>query len=417
MTETLHPKNTLDDLALDLTGDVRGPVCTAGRVVAQGAALALAVGERLWPLREAGVCQEGDLIEIEGRLTPEGLSAQHVHRLVAGESDGFDPRRLAALRARARMNKTIRRYFDSRDFVEVETPNLVPSAGTDVYLEAFASRFSGMGQVAPADLYLHTSPEFFMKELLVAGAHRIYQICKAYRNGEVTASHNPEFTILEFYRAYEDFVPIMADVEEVVRAVLSTDILEHQGSTVDLSLPFERKRVSEVFEELCGLDILALDDAPKLREAAEAAGLGPMSAGGSWSDLFHQLMVTHIEPRLGAARPVFLTHYPRPLAVLSRACDDEPHLAERFELYVAGIELCNGFTELNDPVEQRARFAEDLDERARLGFASYPMPERFLASLGRGMPPAAGVAVGLDRLLMLASDAADIGEVLMRAVS
>jgi lysyl-tRNA synthetase class 2 len=315
------------------------------------------------------------------------------------------------------MNSRIRAALDREGFVEVETPNLVPSPGTDVYLEAFESSFSGMGSAPAAGLFLHTSPEFFMKELLVGGLVRIYQICKAYRNGELTPSHNPEFTILEFYRAYTDFVAIMDDVEMLVRTVLGASELHFQGDTIDLEGAFERQTVAEVFAATCGLDILALDSADELRDAAEAVGLGPLSAGGSWADLFHQLLVTHVEPKLGFERPVFVTHYPRSLAVLSRGCDDDPRVAERFELYIAGVELCNGFTELNDPVEQRARFEEDQDERRRLELPLYPMPERFLASLEAGMPPAAGVAVGLDRLLMLALDKSEIGDVLMRAVS
>jgi lysyl-tRNA synthetase class 2 len=208
----------------------------------------------------------------------------------------------------------------------------------------------------------------------------------------------------------------MDDVEAFVREILGARSVTYQGTAIDLAAPFERRRVSEVFAEFCGLDILELDDAPKLRRAAESAGFGPLSPGGSWADLFHELLVTHIEPKLGFGRPVFVTHYPRALAVLSRGCDDDPRVAERFELYVAGVELCNGFTELNDPVEQRERFEEDTEERRRLGLHSYPTPERFLRALEVGMPPAAGVAVGLDRLLMLALDTADIGDVLMRGV-
>ncbi len=323
---------------------------------------------------------------------------------------------LEALAARAAMNRAVRDLFDARGFWEVETPALVPSPGTDVYLQAFASRFAGMGAYRPATLYLHTSPELAMKRLLSAGAEKIYQICKCYRDGEATPKHNPEFSMVEWYRAYADAEPIMEDVEALVRAVLPPT-LQVGDARVAVHAPFERLTVQEAFQRYAGgIDLLACSDADSLRAAADAAGLGPLMPGSSWEDLFHELLATWVEPRLGWERPTFLTHYPAPLAVLARRSDHDPRVAERFELYIASLELCNGFSELNDPVEQRSRFEEDLQRRRRLGLPAYPLPTAFLDALDAGMPPSGGVALGLDRLLMLRLGAADLSEVLMRAV-
>lgn len=256
-----------------------------------------------------------------------------------------------------------------------------------------------------------------MKRLLVSGHERIAQICKVYRNGEWTATHNPEFTMAEWYRAFTDYTAVMADVEAIVRAVLGPAPRMVRGQEVHLDRPFEVMTVTEAFHRFCrGLDLWAADTAEALREASEQRGLGPLAPGGSWDDLFHELLVTWVEPQLGAPTPLFLVDYPAPLAVLSRRRDDDPRVAERFELYIAGVELCNGFTELNDPAEQRERFTEDLERRGALGLPTYPMPERFLRALEGGMPPSSGVALGLDRLLMIALGTEHLNDVLIRAL-
>ncbi len=395
----------------------------AGRAVAQGPqGLALRDASGLIPIAtQANDINPGALVAVHGQLNAAGEAfvADSTTVLVAPLVPVALPRTLPikALVARDQMNRTIRDFFHQQGFIEVETPNLVPSPGTDVHLEAFKTHFTGMGQVDAAHLYLHTSPEFQMKRLLVAGMEKIFQICKVYRNGEWTAAHNPEFSMIEWYRAYADYGPIMDDVEALVRRVLGGGMLEVGAVSVDLDAPFERLTVQEAFvRHANGLDILEADTAQKLRQEASARGLGELSEGGDWEDLFHELMLTHIEPHLGHQWPTFLVDYPRALAVLSRVKDDNPAVAERFELYIAGVELCNGFTELNDPIEQRARFAEDLQRRVQLGYDPYPMPEGFLSALEEGMPPSGGVAVGLDRLLMLKLGIDEIGQSLLRAV-
>ena len=327
---------------------------------------------------------DGDIVGIGGHLDPiTGASFVAVHTALLVRPTGRACRTptLEAVLARAELVAGFRAWFQAEGFIEVETPALVDAPGTDVHLEPFFTRFSGMGEHRPQDLYLHTSPEFAMKRLLVAGAERIVQIGKVWRNGEWTARHHPEFTMAEWYRAYADWTAVMADVEQLVSA------------TLGLELPFERVTVAEAFRAHAGVDVFA-------------------PAGPDWEDRFHELLVTQVEPRLEGA--VFLTHYPRQLAVLSRVSDDDPRVAERFELYVDGVELCNGFTELNDPVEQRLRFEQDAAERARRGLPALPIPEAFLADLAAGMPPSGGVALGLDRLLMLQLGVTDLDVVLMR---
>lgn len=453
-------------LIAELTASPRSDhaVRLAGRLSAQEGSGA---GETVWFLRDAsGVLEVSaraghappehiapdDVVALEGRLSEDAqrFIVTRWERLVrprspwrpgqssalapgsAGDDDGDDadeprsgassavvsPELVRALIARDRMMRALRAFFQARRFVEVETPNLVPTPGTDVYLEAFESHFTGMGFIEQARLFLHTSPEFAMKRLLASGMERIVQVCKVYRNGEWTAQHNPEFTMVEWYRAFSGYAAIMDDVEGLVRAVVTAHDEETGCAALraQVSQPFERLTVAEAFERHCGLDLLALDTADALRGAALARGLGRLSPGGGWDDYFHELMLTHVEPALGVERPTFLIDYPRPLAVLARTRDDDPRVAERFELYISGVELCNGFTELNDPVEQRARFEEDLARRQALSLSPYPMPEAFLEALAQGMPPSGGVALGLDRLLMLMLGASTLSDVVMRAV-
>ncbi len=363
---------------------------------------------------QAQALSPGLLVTLKGERTTEGLHIEHWQACTpTGQvPDVATTALVQAMRARDAMLRLLRSYFQAQDFLEVETPNLVFAPGMDVYLESFATRFTGMGQHSARDLYLHTSPEFAMKRLLCAGMERIFQICKVYRNAEWTPAHNPEFTMAEWYRAWAGYESVMDDVEVLVRTIL-LQLGPQRWDVPELHAPFARLTVHEAVRRHCkGLDLFIHDTEPTLRHEAERLGLGPLSPGGSWEDLFHQLLVTHVEPALQT--PTFLIDYPRSLAVLSRVKDSDPRVAERFELYIHGVELCNGFTELNDPHEQRQRLEEEQVMRQAMGLDDYPMPEAFLQALVQGMPPSAGVALGLDRVLMLALGATDIGEVLMR---
>ena len=298
-------------------------------------------------------------------------------------------KRLSALIQRSAILREIRSYFNHSDFVEVETPQMVPSPGLDVHLEAFEignRRRDGLAY------YLHTSPEYQMKRLLVAGLPRVMQICRASRRGELGQRHEPEFTMLEWYRAFAGSEDVMRDSEEMVaqvaKAVLGqTKVTGPKGNEIDLAAPWDRMTVHQAFTQLAGIEV---DDVLPDEEK------------------FFLILTETIEPQLGRNKPVFLTEWPASMASLARTFPDRPHLADRFEAFVDGMELCNGFGELVDPVEQRSRFVRDQEKRREMGLAVYPLDERFLSALEEGMPPSGGNALGVDRLVMLLTGAARI---------
>lgn len=325
--------------------------------------------------------------------------------------------RRAAARARARLQAAVRSFLGGRGFEEVETPCLVPAPGMEPHIAAFEARFEPEGGGVGRPLWLHNSPEYAMKRLLAEGFPRIFQLARVFRNGEVSAAHNPEFTMLELYRAGTDYRGTMEDLEALVEAcareVAGGPEVPWRGGRLSLAAPFERLTVAEAFGRHAGIDLLACDGkVERLREAARAAGLAPGAPGDSFDDLFFRLFLERIEPAIGLGRPTYLLDWPAPMAALARVKASDPRLAERFELYAGGLELANGFSELTDAREQRARLEEEQALRRRLGRPAYPLDERFLEALPR-MPPAGGVAVGLDRLLMLLTGAERIAEVLL----
>jgi lysyl-tRNA synthetase class 2 len=322
-------------------------------------------------------------------------------------------------RARARLSAEVRRALGAMGYEEVETPCLVPAAGMEPHIHAFAAEFVPEAGGARTPLHLHTSPEYAMKRLLAAGLPRIYQLARVFRNGEVSPTHNPEFTMLELYRAGTDYAGIMEDLERLVEGcarALSPDGTPRAvrgGERLDLAAPFERLTVAEAFRRHAGVDLPACgNDAARLAEAARRAGLDPGPPGEPFDDVFFRVMLDAVEPRIGRARPAYLVDWPAPMAALSRTRSDDPRFAERFELYAGGLELANGFSELTDAAEQRRRLLAEQEQRRRLGRPVHPLDERFLAALPR-MPAAGGVAVGLDRLLMLLVGAERIEDVLL----
>ncbi len=329
----------------------------------------------------------------------------------------FEKRRANA-RARARLSAAVRRLLGEGGYEEVETPSLVPAPGMEPHIQAFEAPFVPEGGGAAVPLFLHSSPEYAMKRLLAEGFDRIFQLSRVFRNGEVSATHNPEFTLLELYRTGTDYRGVMADVERVLegcaRALLGGGTRAVRGArAVDLRAPFETLTVQEAFLRYARVDLAACDGrAERLVEAARSAGHDPGPGGESFDDVFFRVMLNAVEPRLGAERPTWLVDWPASMAALSKVKRDDPRWAERFELYAGGLELANGFTELNDAVEQRARLVEEQALRGRLGRRVYPLDEAFLAAVGR-MPDAGGVAIGLDRLLMLLVGAKSIEEVLL----
>ena len=322
--------------------------------------------------------------------------------------------RLPFLERRARLTAETRAFFTARGYREVETPALVPTPGAEVHLRAFATRYEAhLGQGVSRDLWLRTSPELALKRLLVAGAGPVFELARVWRNGEASPRHASEFTMLEWYRPGLGFAGLMTETEEFIRAV-APPIVAHGDVTTDLSLPFERITMAEAFARWCnGLDILGTEgDTARLHAAAQAAGFTPRADEG-WEDLFFRLLLEHIEPQLGRGRATFLTHWPAPQAALARRDPADPRAALRFELFVAGLELANAFDELTDPAEQRARFIDDTAERRRIsGERGWEVDEDFLAALEHGMPTTSGIALGFDRLAMLAAGAREIADVM-----
>ncbi len=315
--------------------------------------------------------------------------------------------RLPLLRRRARLAAAVRAFFDARGYVEVETPYAVTAPGEEVHLRAFATELvRPTGEREPR--WLHTSPEFAMKRLLVGGAGNIFQLARVWRNEEGSLRHAPEFTMLEWYRPGGTLSDLMDETEALCRAVLPP-VVSSGGVTCDLA-EFERLTVAEAFARHVGADVLASEgDAPALAAAAGER----LREGECWEDLFFRLLLARVEPAIGRARPTFLTHWPASQAALARRDPADPRVAERFELFACGLELANAFVELTDAAEQRARFLADRARRHALyGGPDWELDEDFLAALAHGMPEAAGIALGFDRLAMLATGAERIDQVL-----
>ena len=314
--------------------------------------------------------------------------------------------RLPFLRRRARLTQATRAFFDQRGYTEVETPYAVATPGEEVHLQTFSTvRLSPTGERTP--LHLHTSPEFAMKRLLVAGVGPIYQLARVWRNGEGSDTHSPEFTMLEWYRPGATLDTLMDEAEALLRAVLPPTVT-CRGVTTDFGR-FERLRMADAFAHHAGADLLGtLDDAPALAASARAT----LRPGEGWEDLFFRLLLERVEPALGRAHPTFLTHWPAAQAALAVRDPADPRVALRFELFVCGLELANAFEELTDAAEQRARFVADRARRHALTGPDWPLDEDFLAALAHGMPSASGIALGFDRLAMIASGAPTIDHVL-----
>jgi lysyl-tRNA synthetase class 2 len=255
-----------------------------------------------------------------------------------------------------------------------------------------------------------------MKRLLAEGWEKIFQICKVFRNGEITDLHNPEFTMLEFYRAHADYHSIMEDTEQLIvrgaTAILQSYHIKVGQKRVSLEYPFERLSVRDAFLSRTGIDLSLHLTANSLRSIAQDKGFSFSPSSQSFEDYFFQIFLTAVEPTLGWDRPTFLMDYPACMASLARLKPSDSTLAERVELYIAGVELANGFSELNEEKEQRRRLVEEQQYRKTMNKPVYPLDEHFLQSVGK-MPPATGIAIGLDRLLMLLLDVNKIDQILL----
>ncbi|HTZ34604.1 MAG TPA: EF-P lysine aminoacylase EpmA [Stellaceae bacterium] len=353
--------------------------------------------------------------------------------MAAADSGWWRPDRLAArhanLAARGRVLGAVRRFFDDRGFTEVQTPALQISPGLEPHLKAFRTESHDPRDGAVKPRYLHTSPEFAMKKLLAGGMRRIWQLAPVFRDGERGATHHPEFAMLEWYRVGATYRDLMDDCAALLRAAQAAaapngatgGAMRWRGTTADARLPFELLSVAEAFARHTGIDILATapdperPDRARLVAAAASLGIAP-HPGDDWESLYFRIFLERVEPHLGVGAPTILFDYPVAMAALSRRKPDDPRLAERFELYVCGLELANAFQELTDPAEQRRRFRADQARKQALYGETYPIDEDFLAALDHGLPECAGIALGFDRLVMLCSGAARIEDVLWAPV-
>ena len=321
------------------------------------------------------------------------------------------------LERRGRIKTATRQFFERRDFVEIEAAILQVSPGNEAHLHAFATALAAPDG-RQMRLYLHTSPEFACKKLLAAGERRIFDFARVFRNRERGPLHHPEFTLLEWYRADESYEAVMADcaaILAVAARAAGTSEISVRGRTADPFAAPERVTVAEAFARLAGIDLLAtLDgreaDRDALARAAAAAGVR-CADDDDWSDIFSRVLVERIQPNLGIGRATILDQYPLVEAALARPARADARVAERFELYVCGVELANAFGELTDAAEQRRRFEFEMAEKARRYGERYPLDEDFLAALAQ-MPQACGSALGFDRLVMLVTGATRVDQVI-----
>ncbi len=334
-------------------------------------------------------------------------------------SPWWSPERHADVRpllaARGAITRAVRGWFEQQGFVEVETGILQVSPGNETHLHAPRTELTAANG-ARFTRYLRTSPEFAAKKLLAAGEQNIFEFARVFRDRERGDLHLGEFTMLEWYRANAPYEAIMADCVTVVAQAAQaagTRQFSFRGSTADPFAEPELVTVAAAFEKFAGIDLLATLDGGEPDRAALAKAAGGkvrMSDDDNWSDIFSKVLVEHVEPRLGQGRLTVLFEYPAPEAALARAKPSDPRVAERFEVYACGVELANGFGELTDADEQRRRFTQAMDEKARRYGERYPLDEDFLDALEQ-MPPASGVALGFDRLVMLAAGATRIDQV------
>ena len=374
-------------------------VCVAGRVVALEAdGFILQDDTGCVPVRRAPQPPLGSFVQLVavsdgGALVDVHSETTFTHgseRFTRSDSDWswLSGTRLQNLRTRHKLKRAVERYFDAAGLLEVETPAIVPCPGLDVHLDAIEV----LGMRGPR--WLHTSPEYQMKRLLTTGVPGIFQLGKAFRRGERGKLHEPEFSMLEWYRSFADADAMMRDTEQLVAQVAKeltgSHVLPGLHGPVDVTPPWDRITVAQAFERYADI---ALAEVLSDEEA------------------YFQVLADQIEPKLGRGRALFLTEYPAPMASLAKLKDSDPQVAERFEGYLDGVELCNGFSELTDPHEQRVRFERDQEQREKLGRSVYPLDERFLAALAEGIPPSGGNALGFDRLLMLMIGAKHIEDV------
>jgi lysyl-tRNA synthetase class 2 len=381
------------------------------RRFAPGAALAETRSVAISNSSEIGL---GDIVEIQNgqaktltRNTSEKSGTRWSERTL-------EPRRLKALKVRQVVESEIRDFFSKQDFLETKTPLLVSSPGMEPHIRPFmVERPEHFGS---GSTYLPTSPEFAMKKLLVGGLERIFQICSAFREEPNSITHSPEFTILEWYRAYAGYEQIMEDTERLFESIamklFGKPAFSYQGKELSVKTPWPRLKVRELFLKYAEIDLVRSNSRDALASECKRLGLS-FQEKESWDDLYFKIWLNLIEPKISANQAVFVTRYPKSQAALSVVDRDTDgsEWAKRFEVYIGGLELGNAFEELTDPREQRARFEKDMELRLEVYGPEFPknkIDEEFLAALAEGMPPSGGIAVGVDRMVMLFADESNI---------
>jgi len=369
------------------------------------------------------------LVDLSGEGSVETNIGLRIGKDEGGRmQEWWRPDRFAArhsrLERRALIRAAVRNFFAASGYVEVDTPVLQASPGLEPHLQAFKTMLHDPRDGGVIERYLHTSPEFAMKKLLAAGLPRLWQLARVFRDGERSAIHHPEFTMLEWYRAGATYRDLMDECEALLRTCQRAAGVEEfgwRGRLADPRQPWQRLSVAAAFREYCAIDLLATapeplaPDVERLAAAAQHLGIAP-HPGDDWETVYFRIFLDRIEPFLGVGAPTILYDYPLSMAALSRPSAADPRVAERFELYVCGLELANAFGELTDAAEQRRRFAADQVKKRALYGKAYPVDEDFLAALEHGLPECAGIALGFDRLVMLATDADDIEDVLWAPV-
>jgi lysyl-tRNA synthetase class 2 len=310
---------------------------------------------------------------------------------------------------RSRIVSLIRNHMLENGYLEVETPMMHPVAGG-----ATARPFVTHHNTLKMDLFLRIAPELYLKRLVVGGFDRVFEINRNFRNEGISIQHNPEFTMMEFYRAYATYKDLMDYTEELICS-LASDVcgglkISYGGKEVDLTPPWDRLTMKESIAKYGEVELATLDNLEELRNYAEKLGLEPDKATGA-GKLLAEIFDVVVEPKLW--HPTFITEYPTEISPLSRKNDDNPEVVDRFELFIVGRELANAFSELNDPIDQKERFLQQLDEKAAGDDEAHAMDADYIRALEHGLPPTAGEGIGIDRLVMLLTDAASIRDVIL----
>ncbi len=355
----------------------------------------------------------GDIIEVKNN---EARTLTHSHLPAKWTQRVLNSRRKKGTETRAAVENEIRTFFISQGFTETRTPLLVPCPGMEPHIRPFGVVPHQNSKNIQPQYFLPTSPEFAMKKLLVGGLEKIFQITPAFRDEPVSVTHLPEFTMLEWYRAYAGYDDIMKDVENLfshlAEKILHKSSIQFQGKEISVKKPWPRLKIRDLFWEHAGIDLVKSSTCKSLAQECQRLGIS-VSENENWDDLYFKIWLNHIEHNLPSDQAVLVYRYPPSQAALS-VTDQDPDgstWAKRFEVYMGGIELGNAFEELTDPIEQRRRFEKDMKLRQEIygdAFPPSPMDEEFIQALEQGMPPSGGIAMGVDRMIMLFADEPEI---------